>query len=218
MMIFYDWFLIPILFGLVGFIEPCSLGINVIFLNRMQAMKRKKRIREAIIFTFVRGFILAMVGLTAAFVGSRLIKIQFSLFIVLGAIYILAGILAIINMYRPIFQKSVNFAKHIKNRGAFSLGIIFGLVIPACAIAFIIVLVGKAIVIGDLLGGFISLLVFGITLSSPLIFISYSEKSIKIIKNIGAKTKKIPWLGGTILIIIGILTLLTSIWWKGALL
>ena len=213
----YELLIIPVLFGLVGFFEPCSLGINLIFLNRVQNMERKKRIGESVLFTLVRAFILALVGLTAAFIGSKFIKIQFSLFIFLGIAYILLGIIAIINMYHPVFKTDINLAKYLKHRGALSLGLVFGLVIPACAIALVIALVGRAVLAGNLFEGFISLFVFGLALSSPLIFISYSKKSNKIIQNISMKAKKIPWLTGAILILVGVLTMLSSVWWAGAL-
>jgi len=213
----YDLFLLPVLFGLVGFFEPCSLGINLIFLNRIQSMKRQKRVWESIIFTSVRAFILALVGLAAAFIGGKFITIQASLFMFLGIAYILLGILIIINMYRPIFKTDINLAKYVRNRGAISLGVIFGLVIPACAIAFVLALIGKAAVMGNLFEGFLSLFVFGITLSAPLVMISYSERSTKIIQKIAMKMKKIPWIAGAVLILVGLLTMLTSVWWSGAL-
>jgi len=216
-MSFYDLLIIPILFGLIGFFEPCSLGINLIFLNRIQSMERKKRIRESILFTSVRAFILAVVGLAAAFIGSKFITIQASLFMFLGIAYILLGILAIINIYHPIFKADINLAKYVKHRGAVSLGVIFGLVIPACAIAFVLALIGRAAVVGNLFEGFLSLFVFGITLSAPLVIISYSERSTKIIQKLAMKVKRIPWIAGAILILVGILTMLTSVWWSGAL-
>lgn len=213
----YELLLIPVIFGLIGFFEPCSLGINIIFLNRMQSMPRTRRIRESVLFTLVRGFILALVGLTAAFIGGKFITLQSSLFMFLGIAYILLGIAAIVNMYFPIFKADINFFKHFKNRGALSLGIIFGLVIPACAIAFILALIGRAVVAGNLFEGFISLFVFGISLSLPLIVISFFEKSNAIVQKISMKTKQMPWLAGIILIIVGILTMLSSVWWTGAL-
>jgi len=213
----YDLILIPVLFGLIGFFEPCSLGINLIFLNRVQSMTRARRIRESLIFTLMRAFILALVGLTAAFIGSKFITIQVRFFIILGAIYIILGILAIINMYRPIFKIDINLAKYVKHKGAISLGLIFGLVIPACAIALIVALIGRALVVGNLFDGFLSLFVFGLALSSPLVVISCFEKSNKIIQKMATKAKRWPWLTGVVLILVGVLTMLTSIWWAGVL-
>lgn len=213
----YDLILIPVLFGLVGFFEPCSLGINIIFLNRIKQLNKTKRIYETTLFTIVRGFFLALAGLSAAFIGSKFITIQSNLFIVLGIIYILLGILSIINMYHPIFNSNMNFTMYFKNKSTIALGIIFGLIIPACAIGFVIALIGKALLAGNVFSGFISLFVFGITLSFPLIIISYFEKSNQIIQKISSKTKKIKWLAGGILILVGILTMLSSVWWAVAL-
>jgi len=50
-MSFYDLLLIPILFGFIGFFEPCSLGANIIFLNRIREFSKVKRIMETTIFT-----------------------------------------------------------------------------------------------------------------------------------------------------------------------
>ena len=81
----------------------------------------------------------------------------------------------------------------------------------------IVALVGRALVVGGLLDGFLSLFVFGLALSSPLVVISYFEKSNKIIQKIATKAKSWPWLAGVVLIFVGVLTMLTSIWWAGAL-
>lgn len=67
----YDGVLIPMLFGLIGFVEPCSLGINIIFLNRIKGLTRSKRILETSVFTLVRGFFLAIMGISAAFMGRQ---------------------------------------------------------------------------------------------------------------------------------------------------
>lgn len=214
---FYDLFLIPILFGLVGFLEPCSLGINLIFLHRIQKFDRVKRISESLVFSFVRGFFLAVVGLGAAFIGSKFITIQSSLFVILGIVYILLGILIIINKYKPIFTTDINFGRYFQRRGTVALGVIFGLIIPACAIGFVIALIGKALIVGNLLEGFISLFVFGVTLSFPLVIISYFRKSAQAMQIIAHKTRKVPWLAGAILIVVGVLTILSSVWWAGAL-
>jgi len=215
-MSFYDLLLIPFIFGLVGFFEPCSLGINIIFLNNLSKLSKAKRVLESLIFTLTRGFILALVGLSAAFIGNKFVEIQSSLFTALGVFFIILGILAIINMYKPIFSVKLDFSRFIKNKSGLRLGIVFGLIIPACAIGFILALIGKTVLIGDLFEGFISLFIFGMTLSAPLILISYSEKSIQIIQKIHEKTRKIKWLAGAILILIGILTILSSTWWFNA--
>lgn len=213
----YDLLLIPLLFGLLGFIEPCSMGLNIIFLNKINTMSRGKRLRETLLFTLVRGFFFALVGLSAAFIGSRLIVIQSSFFVILGVVYILLGIFTIINMYLPILSCNLNLSRYLKSRGSLALGVIFGLVIPACAISFVIALIGRALLIGDIIGGFVTLFVFGVALSSPLIVLTFFEKSNEMLMKIFKWIQRIPWLAGATLIIVGLLTVLSSSWWAGAL-
>ncbi|MFQ5887459.1 MAG: cytochrome c biogenesis CcdA family protein [Candidatus Hydrothermarchaeales archaeon] len=208
--------MIPFVFGLIGFFEPCSLGINIIFLHNMQRYHKAKRVFESLVFMFSRGIVLALVGLSAAFIGKRFVKVQGSLFLILGMFFIVLGILSIINIYRPIFAVNLDFSRYVKNRAGLRLGLAFGLVIPACATALVLALVGKTMLIGDLVEGFVSLFVFGATLSLPLVFISYSEKSTQIIRKFQEKNKKLSWLAGAILILVGMLTISSSSWWLKA--
>jgi cytochrome c-type biogenesis protein len=119
-------------------------------------------------------------------------------------------------MYRPIFKHGINISKYFPNEGGIALGVVFGLIIPACAISLVLALIGKAILFGNLLEGFISLFVFGIGLSSPLLLISCFDKSSEIIAKTADRAKKIPWLPGMVLIGVGFLTMLSSSWWAGA--
>jgi cytochrome c-type biogenesis protein len=212
----YSVAFLPIVFGLIGFIEPCSLGINIIFLNRVKGYSRAKRISETLIFSLVRGSFLALLGASATFIGSKIITLQISFFWVLGGVYIFLGVLAILNMYKPIFKYEINLSKYLKNKGSIALGFIFGLIIPACAISFVLALIGKSVLLGNLVEGFISLFLFGIALSAPLVIVSLFNKSNEIIAKIAERTRQIPWLAGMVLIAVGLLTMLSSTWWAGA--
>jgi len=212
----YNIVIIPILFGLIGFFEPCSLGINIIFLNRIKGLNTAKKIIETSIFCLARGFLLALVGLSAAFIGSRIITIQSSFFIILGALFILFGVLALINKYKPIFRSGIDLTKYFQIKSSVTLGLVFGLVIPACAIPLILALIGKSILLGNLLESFVSLFAFGIALSLPLLIISFFAKPNEIISKISEKGRRIPWLAGVVLIVVGLLTMLSSSWWAGA--
>jgi len=213
---FYNIVVIPVLFGLIGFFEPCSLGINIIFLNRIKGLSKAKKSLETSIFCLARGFLLALVGLSAAFIGIKLISIQSSFFLILGGIYIFFGALTLINKYKPVFRSGIDLAKYVQIKSNVTLGFVFGLVIPACAIPFILALIGKSILLGNLLEGFVSLFAFGLALSMPLLIISFFAKSNEIISKISEKAKKMPWLAGVVLIVVGLLTMLSSSWWAGA--
>lgn len=47
--------LTPIGLGLIGFLEPCSLGANAIFLGYVAPLSGWRRVSEALIFTLSRG-------------------------------------------------------------------------------------------------------------------------------------------------------------------
>jgi cytochrome c-type biogenesis protein len=209
----YNIVIIPILFGLIGFFEPCSLGINIIFLNRIKGLNKAKKILETSTFSLARGSLLALVGLSAAFIGSKIITIQSSFFLILGAIYIFFGALTIVNKYKPVFRSGIDLTKYFRIKSNVTLGLVFGLVIPACAIPIILALVGKSILLGNLLEGFVSLFSFGLALSAPLLIISFFGKSNEIISKISEKAGHMPWLAGVVLIVVGFLTMLSSTWW-----
>lgn len=211
----YNIIVIPLLFGLIGFFEPCSLGINAVFLHRTESLNRGKRIRESLLFTLVRGLVLAFMGLSAAFFGSMFLKMQSSIFIAMGVIFIIAGVLNLINYFKPVFRQ-INLSRHFAGRSGIALGLIFGPIIPACAIPIVIALIGKSALTGVLIESFLSLFIFGIFLSIPLVFISYFERSNEIIVKISAKVENISWIAGILLIIIGILTMMSGSWWAGA--
>jgi len=215
-MSFLTLMLVPLAFGLFGFIEPCSLGINAIFLNHINAFSRRKRILETLIFTFVRGSILALVGLSAAFIGRKFITVQSSLFLILGIVYVSLGLVIIFKKYIPFLNFSIDFFKYFGNKKTISLGIIFGVIIPACSIPFIIALIGQAALTQSLLEGFITLFVFGIALSLPLLVISMFDASNNIIQWLAKKAKNIPLITGIILILFGILTIVSRNWWLAA--
>jgi cytochrome c biogenesis protein CcdA len=121
-----------------------------------------------------------------------------------------------VNYVYTYFKYGINISKYVPAKGSITLGVVFGLVIPAYAISFVLELVGRSILLGKFLEGFISLFVFGITLSSPLMVIGSFDRSSEIMARISNKAGQIPWLEGLVLIIVGLLTMLSSRWWAGA--
>ncbi len=67
--------LVPIAFGLLGFIEPCSIGANIIFLGYLQSRDSGK-IFEAVKFTVTRALFLGLIGLAAGVLGHLLKKLH----------------------------------------------------------------------------------------------------------------------------------------------
>jgi cytochrome c-type biogenesis protein len=209
----WEIFILPLLFGLLGFIEPCSLGINSIFLARIHRFTKLHRIRESLLFAFVRAFVLSLLGLGVAFVGTKVFTFQTFYFVILGAFYAMLGGAYIYTQYKKIYIPSLDFSRFAKKRNIFTLSVLFGLVIPACAIPLLLVLLGNAFAVDSLFQGFISLFIFGLGLSFPLVLFSFSNKSSNILKWISEKSSRVPYITGGLLIVLGIITALSSYWW-----
>jgi cytochrome c-type biogenesis protein len=82
----YQLIVLPIAFGLLGFVEPCSIGANIIFPGYLQARDRAKML-EAVKFTVTRALFLGLIGLAAGVLGQSLRIGTYSYSIILGLLY-----------------------------------------------------------------------------------------------------------------------------------
>ena len=62
--------------GLLGFVEPCSIGANMVFLGHLREKGRGARLRETTKFALVRSAVLGFFGLGIAFLGSSVFAAQ----------------------------------------------------------------------------------------------------------------------------------------------
>lgn len=83
--------------GLLGFIEPCSLGANGVFLSYLRNKSRNARLYETIKFTLVRSAVLGLFGLGLAFLGGFVFTAQKGFWLFLGLLYLTLGIAVILN-------------------------------------------------------------------------------------------------------------------------
>jgi cytochrome c-type biogenesis protein len=198
------------------------MGINVMFLSSVKDTPAANRIREIIVFMLLRASILAVLGLSAAFLGSYLFSFQSGIFIVLGVIYISIGLLMIFSQSLLGKLRDVRIAHwlglDLKEGAVKRLGLVAGFTIPACAIPLISVLLGQSLLSGNIVSGFIALFVFGLALTVPLAAFSFFERGIAGLLWISQKAKKFRVLGGVVLVLLGAATLYSSVYWKQALL
>jgi cytochrome c-type biogenesis protein len=92
-------------------------------------------------------------------------------------------------------------------RGSVMLGLLFGLNIPACAAPLILALLGAAAAGGTtgatLASGFVSLAVFGLALSLPLVVAVFFEPARRGLDWLAALSRRIPLWTGMLLIALG---------------
>lgn len=199
----------PFLLGLLGFIEPCSMGTNLIFFQYMLLLNHQARLFHSLLFTLTRAIFLSLIGLSSALVGQKIIGIQDHYISLLGIAYLAFGLIILLKGGGWGFRFS--FLRFPERSLPVLMGGIFGLAVPACASPLILALAGGAAISGQLWSGFLSLFVFGLGLSLPLLIMVYSEgfrqRMIRLANNhpVGLR-----YLVGCVLVLAGLYTIFTQ--------
>lgn len=198
--------------GLLGFVEPCSVGANGIFLGYLQEKDRNTRLRETGKFALVRSAVLGLFGLGIAFLGGLVFPVQKGFWLFLGLLYLTLGVAVILNArFRwGIFGRLS--PGRLLSQGkdpSLGLGLLFGLNLPACAYPLILVLLGQGAAYGAL-WGFAALFVFGLALSLPLVPLALSERTTKLFRRLTRFSGATPYVIGAVLLAVAAYTLYTA--------
>ena len=205
---FYQIILVPVAFGLLGFVEPCSIGANIIFLGYLESRERSK-ILEVVKFMMTRALFLGLIGLAVGILGQSLRIGAYSYSLVLGILYVALGFVGIFWRYRGTGLRSLDLGHYFSKEAAVLLGVIFGLSAPACSLPLFVALIGLGAIKGAWIG-FLTLFLFGLALSAPLLWIARSQKADKILRRLGRMASRIPYLSESLLILVGAVTVLIA--------
>ncbi len=204
---------LPIFFGLFGFIEPCSIGSTLVMVKQMEGRSRAQKIAQMLMFAGTRAILIGLLGVVAAYVGSAFLGFQKGAWLVLGLFYVVLGGMYLsghAGLLMRTFGPRLDRLRSL--RGAAALGLFFGLNIPACAAPLILALLGLAAAGGasaaDLGGGFVSLAIFGLALSLPLVAAVLFAPARALLDRLAALSTRIPRWTGFVLVLLG----LWSIW------
>jgi cytochrome c-type biogenesis protein len=171
--------------GLLGFVEPCSLGAHGIFLGQIREKGRSARLRKTL-----KGI---------ALLGGAVFSVQKGFWLALGLLYLALGIAIILNArFRWGLFGSFSLSSLLPKRAdrSLGLGVVSGLNLPACAVPLMLALLGRSAASGAA-WGFASLFVFGLALSLPLVPLVLSERAAKLLRRLtrlgGATGVKSVW-------------------------
>jgi len=162
--------ILPAGLGLLGFIEPCTIGGHLVFLETQKPRSPASQRRALGVFIAVRTLVAGLFGAGAALLGQWLIGVQTGLWLVFGLLYLALGFGFLLG-YGGRLKQRIDLAPERWKRASspFVLGVAFGLNIPACAAPILFVLLGLAASSGAVLAGFLQMAIFGLFLSLPLL-------------------------------------------------
>ena len=204
---------LPIFFGLMGFIEPCSIGSTLVLVKHVEGRSASEKVAQVSAFAATRAVFIGMLGMLAAILGAAFLGLQAAAWFALGVLYIALGILYLTGKAGWLMRSFGPSLTRLNNvRGSVTLGVLFGFNIPACAAPLLFALLGAAAA-GTAAGatiasGFISLALFGFALSLPLVVAVLFEPARRALDWLAALSRRLPFWTGVLFIALG----LWSIW------
>jgi cytochrome c-type biogenesis protein len=202
-------FLLPLGLGLFGFIEPCSIGLSLLFIKYLEGKDAVHKLAQTSVFAIVRALFMGALGLLAVLLGTVFLGFQKGVWVVFGFIYALFGFIYVIGKSSAL---SVSLAPSLSRLsglgGSVGLGVVFAFSIPACAGPLIFALLGTAAASGAaggaLASGFVSLAIFGLALSLPLVLAVMFAPARSGLDWLAGLSGRLPFWTGVVLIAIGL--------------
>jgi len=204
----FQLLVLPAALGLVGFVEPCSIGSSLLFVKYLEDKAAAEKVRQTALFAATRAAFIGALGVAAVAVGAAFVSFQKSAWVALGVIYVLIGVILLAGHGRTVMVTiGPGVAKLAGARGSAGMGLLFGLNIPACAAPLLAALLGAAAATGasgaTLTAGFVSLGVFGFALSAPLVAAVFSARARRLLDWLAHQAGSFPKWSGTVLILLG---------------
>lgn len=199
---------LPIALGLLGFVEPCSIGSALIFIKHLEGQKASAKLAQVAIFALTRAVFIGLLGVLAVILGTAFLGLQRGAWIVLGSVYAALGLIYVSGKSGAVMASLGPRVASLKNaRGSVAFGLLFGLNIPACAAPLLFALLGGVAAGGasgaPYISGFVSLGLFGLALSLPLIAAVLFPPARRALDWLVALSRRVPFWTGLLFIALG---------------
>lgn len=209
--------LLPIGLGLLGFVEPCTMGSNLLLIKHLERRPRRDRLLQMLVFAGSRALFMGMLGIAAALIGAYFFGLQRVLWIGLGALYLAFGLLYIAGRQGLLMVRlGPLLSRASGTRGSAALGLLFGLNVPACAVPLIVVLLGfsasQAAGGAAPVRGFVSMLLFGAALSLPLVLAVLWSPARRALDAVAGLAVRLPRWTGAVLAGLGAWSIGFGLW------
>jgi cytochrome c-type biogenesis protein len=201
--------ILPLGLGLLGFVEPCSIGSSLVFIKYIVGQSAAARIAQVGVFALTRALLIGALGALVALIGTIFLSLQKGAWLLLGLLYIAIGALYAFGRAGFLMRSfGPSLSRLVGLRGSIGLGLLFGLNIPACAAPLIFALLGTAALGGRAGGtvvlGFVSLGLFGLALSAPLVLAVLWQRGHRLLDWLAGLSVRVPIVIGLVLIGLGL--------------
>ena len=203
--------------GLVSFLSPCVLPlipgyISFISGHSLNELKENNKVYLLPLFLFSLGFsfVFILLGATATVLGAILIQNSEVLRIIAGVIIIIFSLqlIGVINIKFLNYEKKYYTKKSTNPLFIFIVGMAFGFGWTPCIGPILGSILAIASVEESIFKGIILLSFYSLGLAIPFVLSGYGiTKFLSISKNLKSKIRMISLVGGSILLITGILIL-----------
>jgi cytochrome c-type biogenesis protein len=199
--------LLPLGLGLLGFIEPCTVGSSLLFLHYLEGRSAPEQVAQTLVFTAVRAVAMGLLGVIAVAVGAVFVDFQKGAWAVMGVLYIALGAAYLVGSIDRLKRSlGPGLGRLAGRKGGAILGAIFAVNIPACAGPLLVALLGTAAIspTRSYAGGFTMLAIFGLALTVPLTVAVFWTRGRRFLEWIGRFSSKAPRIIGAIFIVLGL--------------
>jgi cytochrome c-type biogenesis protein len=200
--------LLPVGFGLLGFVEPCSIGSTLLVIKHLEGKGAASKLAQVGVFAGTRAVFIGLLGVLAVVLGTAFLGFQRAAWVALGAIYVLIGLLYLAGRAGALMVSlGPGLARLSDTRGSAALGLLLGLNVPPCAGPLLVALLGAAAAGGasggTLAGGFVSLGLFGLAMSLPLVLAVLFEPARRALDWLAGLSRRLPLWTGLLLVVLG---------------
>lgn len=199
-------FVIPVALGLLGFLEPCSIGASLLFLKSVEGNPPAVKVMQAATFTLTRAIFIGALGGLAALIGTAFLHFQRGGYLLLGTVYLALGLIYLSGQAgRLTGAVGPSLSRLSTVRGSAALALVFGLNVPACSLPLLAAVLGSAAVAGaaKVAQGFFVLALFGFALSLPLLVALAFGPTQRMLERLAGYSRRVPVVIGLLFIAIG---------------
>lgn len=196
--------IVPLGLGLLGFIEPCTIGSSLLWLKYVERKSPGAQRFDTVVFAITRSVFIGGLGALAAGLGSRFLVYQRGFWVGLGLLYVVIGAMYLLRR-EWLFVRAIGpTVARARTRNSVALGVLFGLNIPACAAPLLAALLAASVGVANVGRGFLAMAVFGLALSLPLVAAVWWTQGRTWIERLTAISHRVPVWTGVVFLLLGV--------------